>query len=83
VWESRKGKESTISSILSRGEPEKFPLNSAVPSAKAKYSWDTDSEQVLWRKGEKHREYRGEIEPETIRLQAVGAKRFGDGVPFA
>ena len=71
------------SRILSRWGPVKPPLNSAAPSAKAKYYWDTDSEQVLWRKGEKHGEYPGEIEPETVRLQAVGAMRYGDGVPFA
>ena len=69
--------------ILSRAGHVKPCLNLAGPSAKAKYSWETDSEPVLWRKGEKYREQRGEIEPETIRLQAVGALTWGDGVPFA
>ena len=53
------------------------------PSGKAKYYLKTDSEQVLWRKGEKNLEQRSEIEPETIRLQAVGADTFRDHVPFA
>ena len=52
------------------------------PSSKAKYSWLTDSEPVLWRKGEKHFEQKSEIVPETMRLQAVGARK-SDGVPFA
>ena len=60
-------------SILSKTGPEKSCLNPAAPSAKAKYYWETDSEQVLWRKGEKHPEQGSEIEPETVRLQAVGA----------
>jgi hypothetical protein len=29
--------------ILSRGEPEKFPLNRPAPSGKAKYDQKTDS----------------------------------------
>jgi hypothetical protein len=70
-------------SILSKAEPEKFCLNLAAPSAKAKYYWETDSEQVPWGKGEKHLEQRSEIDPETMRLQAVGANLFGDSVPFA
>ncbi len=48
-------------------------MNPAGPSAKAKYSWETDSELVPWGKGEKNPEQGSEIEPETIRLQAVGA----------
>ena len=36
------------------------------------------------RKGEKHLEQRSEIDPETVRLQAVGVcLRVDDGVPFA
>ena len=58
-------------------------LNSPGPPGKAKYSWETDSEQVLWRKGEKYPEQGGEIEPETLRLQAVGVPLWDDGVPFA
>ena len=53
------------------------------PSGKAKYSWETDSELVLWRKGEKNLEQRSEIVPETIRLQTVGVPSWDDGVPFA
>ena len=61
------------SSILSRTEHVKFCLNLPGPSGKAKYSRETDSEQVPWGKGEKYSEQESEIEPETIRLQAVGA----------
>ena len=43
------------------------------PLRKAKYYPATDSEQVPWGKGEKYSEQESEIEPETIRLQAVGA----------
>ena len=64
------------------GHEESWP-NLPGPSGKAKYSWETDSEQVLWRKGEKHFEQKSEIVPEPIRLQAVGAPSWGDGVPFA
>ena len=59
-------------------------MNLAAPSAKAKYSWETDSEQVPWGKGEKYPEQGSEIEPETMRLQTVGAPIYwGDSVPFA
>ena len=61
------------SGILSRAGHVKPCLNLAGPSAKAKYSWETDSEPVPWGKGEKNREQRSETDPETIRLQAVGA----------
>ena len=61
------------SSILSRTEHVKFCLNPPGPSGKAKYYRETDSEQVPWGKGEKYSEQESEIEPETIRLQAVGA----------
>ena len=57
-------------------------MNQPGPSGKAKYSWETDSELVPWGKGEKNPEQGSEIDPETMRLQAVGAIR-GDGVPFA
>ena len=60
------------SSILSRAGPVKSCLNPAAPSAKTKYSWETDSEQVPWGKGEKYPEQGSEIVPETVRLQAVG-----------
>ena len=59
-------------------------LNLPAPSGKAKYSWETDSGQVPWGKGEKYSEQEGEIEPETVRLQAVGVPIYrDDGVPFA
>ena len=61
-------------------EPSQNPRG---PSRKAKYRRKTDSEPVLGRKGEKNREQRSAIEPETVRLQAVGATMCGDGVPFA
>ena len=70
------------SSILSSAEHEEFCVNLPGPSGKAKYSRETDSEPVLWRKGEKHFEQKSEIVPETMRLQAVGARK-SDGVPFA
>ena len=70
------------SGILSSAGHVKPCMNPAGPSAKAKYSWETDSEPVPWGKGEKNPEQGSEIDPETIRLQAVGAFR-GDGVPFA
>jgi hypothetical protein len=37
---------SVLVCILSRGGPEKSPLNPAAPSAKAKYSLETDSALV-------------------------------------
>ena len=43
----------------------------------------TDSEQVPWGKGEKNLVQRSETDPETVRLQAVGATLCGDRVPFA
>jgi hypothetical protein len=63
-----------LASILSRAGHEESCLNLPGPSGKAKYFQETDSEQVPWGKGEKNREQRSEIVPETIRLQAVGAK---------
>ena len=71
------------SSILSTAEHEKFCGNLPEPSGKAKYTWETDSELVLRRKGEKNPEKGSEIEPETVRSQAVGAHLLGDCVPFA
>ena len=69
--------------ILSRGELVKLPLKLPAPSGKAKYYQETDSELVPWGKGEKNPKKGSEIEPETMRLQAVGADLFRDGVPFA
>ena len=42
------------SSILSRAGHVKSCLNLPGPSGKAKYYWETDSEQVPWGKGEKN-----------------------------
>ena len=71
------------SGIPSRAGHEKSCLNSPGPPGKAKYSRETDSEPVPRGKGEKYPEQGGEIDPEPARLQAVGAMRCGDGVPFA
>ena len=46
----------TDSGILSSAGHVKPCMNLAGPSAKAKYSWETDSEPVPWGKGEKNRE---------------------------
>ena len=51
------------------------------PSSKAKYYLPTDSEPVPWGKGEKNPGEGSEIEPETVCVQAVGARK-GDRVPF-
>ena len=72
-----------FSGILSKAGHEESCLNPPGPSGKAKYSWETDSEQVPWGKGEKHFEQKSEIVPETMCLQSVGATLCGDGVPFA
>ena len=68
---------------LSRSGHVKPRLNPRGPSRKAKYSLTTDSE--LSRATERWEEpLLGEdSEPETMRLQAVGATLCGDGVPFA
>ena len=72
------------SSILSSAGHEKSCVNLAGPSAKAKYDWETDSEQVPWGKGEKYFEQKSEKDPEPVRLQAVGVPiRWDDCVPFA
>ena len=68
--------------ILSTARPEKSCGNLPAPSGKAKYYWETDSEPVPRGKGEKNREQRSEIVPETMCLQAVGDRKV-DGVPFA
>ena len=67
---------------LSRAGHEESCPNPRGPSRKAKHFQKTDSEPVLRRKGGKHPEQGSEKEPETVRLQAVGASD-GDGVPFA
>ena len=45
-----------ISGILSSAGHEKSCVKLPGPSGKAKYSRETDSEPVLWRKGEKNLE---------------------------
>ena len=70
------------SGILSMAGHEESCLKLPGPPGKAKYSQETDSEPVLWRKGEKNPEQGSEKEPETIRLQPVGATSCGDGVPI-
>lgn len=72
-----------LSSILSRAGHVESCLNQPEPSGKAKYSSETDSERVLWRKGEKNPEQGSEKDPETVCLQAVEPVINGDGVPFA
>ena len=69
--------------ILSSAGHVKSCVNLPGPSGKAKYIRETDSVPVPWGKGEKHLEQRSEIDPETVRLQAVGAPQWCDGVPFA
>ena len=68
--------------IMSKARHEKSCLNIGGPPSKPKYYLMIDSEQVLWRKGEKNPGKGSEIEPETNCLQAVGADLFCDGVPF-
>lgn len=55
-------------------------LNLGGPSPKAKYSLASDSEKVARAKDEKN-PARGGKDPETVCLQAVGARK-GDGVPI-
>ena len=81
-WQPCTRKDYDPSSILSTTEHVKFCGKLPEPSGKAKYSSKTDSERVLWRKGEKNPEQGSEKDPETVCLQAVEAIR-GDGVPFA
>ena len=61
------------SGILSSAGHEKSCVNRPGPPGKAKYSRETDSEQVPLGKGEKHPDEGSEIVPEPVRLQAVGA----------
>ena len=71
------------SGILSNAGHEESCANLPGPSGKAKYSRETDSAQVPGGKGEKNLVQRSETDPETVRLQAVGATECGDRVPFA
>ena len=71
------------SGILSNAGHEESCANPPGPSGKAKYSHETDSVPVPRGKGEKHPDEGSETDPETMRLQAVGARYACDGVPFA
>ena len=71
------------SGILSNAEHEELCANQPGPSGKANYSDETDSGPVPGGKGEKHFDKKVERDPETVRLQAVGASIGCDGVPFA
>ena len=68
--------------ILSRTEHVIFCLNPGGPPSNPKYYLQIDSEQVPWGKGEKYPDKGGEIEPEIVCLQAVGAPLWCDRVPF-
>ena len=59
-----------------------FCLNQRGPSRKPENYQSPDSEQVPRGKGEKNPGEGSEIVPETVRLQAVEARK-GDRVPFA
>ena len=58
-------------------------MNPPGPTGKAKYRPGTDSEPVPGRKGEKDCEEKSEIDPDSVRVQAVGAEQLRDSVPFA
>jgi hypothetical protein len=72
---------------LSRAEHVEVGLNRRGPSRKAKYSLATDSERSSASERWEEPLPGEDSEPETTRLQAVGALRglapTGDGVPFA
>ena len=57
-------------------------LNIGSPLSKAEHYDTTDSEPVRRLNVEKHPDEGNERAPETVCLQAVGARK-GDGVPFA
>ena len=59
---------------MSRTRHVKPCLKIGGPSSKAKYYLPTDSEPVPWGKGEKNPGEGSEIEPETVCVQAVGAR---------
>ena len=73
---------------MSRAEPVKLCLNIPAPSGKAKYYRETDSEQVLWRKGEKNPDKGSEktLKPYAYKrseLRFLLKEIVSDGVPFA
>ena len=65
---------STPRDFLSNTMHVKLRMNLRRPRRKPKYSLATDSEQVPRGKGEKNPGEGSEIEPETVCLQAVGAR---------
>ena len=60
----------------------KVGLNLRGPSRKAKYSLATDSEPSSASERWEEPLLGEDTEPETTRLQAVGALKMGDGVPI-
>ena len=70
-------------SILSRGEPEGLPLKLAAPSAKAKHCRRPIGKSTVRGKGEKDREYRGEIDLKPGAYKRLELAASSDSVPFA
>jgi len=73
--------EKTFCVKLSKAGHVKPCLNMGGPSSQAKSYWLTDSELVPWVKCEKNPEEGSEIDPETVYVQAVEARK-GNCVPF-
>ena len=69
--------------FLSRGEPEELPLNSAVPSAKAKYIQKTDSAEYREGKVKSTERIRVKQNLKPVTYKRSEPKDLGDGVPFA
>ena len=74
-----------MDSILSSAGPVKPCVNLPAPSGKAKYSRETDSEPVLWRKGEKNPKKGSEknLKPYAYKRSESWIQIQDDGVPFA
>ena len=70
-------------SYSSKAKPVKLCPNIAAPSAKAKYSWETDSEPVLWRKGEKNPKKGSKKILKPYAYKRSEHTSVCDGVPFA
>ena len=73
------GSQDRPTSKIGLGKP---GLKMGGPPSKAKYSCTTDSEAVRRLKVDKHPDEGSERAPETVCLQAVGARK-GDRVLFA
>ena len=69
--------------LLSRGEPEKFPLNQPAPSGKAKYNQKTDSAEYREGKVKSTGSTRVKqiLKPGAYKRSELPAG--SDGVPFA